>query len=127
MRDLSAYDYTEKAKAFIEHPLVFGMGVGLANGFLAKARDMHFSTRAALATAATLAIGETILALDHTPDERGGRPLWMFAGMSGIGVLLGVSLFTNWHQWSGNSPLPTLVAANTPPLVALPAMANAKV
>lgn len=118
MRNLSAYDSldalsaidTEKlerqAKQLIEHPLLFGAGVGIANGLMAAARDMKFSVRATLATAVVLGVGETILALDHTPEERGGRGLLPFALMSGLGVLMGLSMFTDWRQWSvGAEPM----------------------
>lgn len=103
----------DKTKEFVEYPLVFGAGVGIANGLLAKARGMQFSARATLATALVLALGETILALDETDDDRHGRALWQFGLLSGLGVLMGLSVFTNWRLWSGGDRPAYLFAMKT--------------
>jgi len=95
------------------HPAIFGLGVGAANGFLAVARDKRLSVRATLATSAVLAVGEAILAMDETPEQRQGRPPMLVGALSGLGVLLGLAAFTNWQQWSGGGR-PVLIARGEP-------------
>lgn len=129
--DLSAYDFDaelKKVKSLIEHPFIFGAGVGIANGLLAAARGMHMSTRATLATAAVLAIGETVIALDHlTPEQQTPALLGRFAGLSGLGVLMGLAMFTNWRQWAGGpaDAVPLLVASNAALSPGQPTMTSA--
>lgn len=139
--DLAALDFTvdreqlsQKAKGLINHPFIFATGVGVANGLMAAARDMKFSTRATLATAAVLAIGETILALDHPPEERGNIPLTYFAALSALGVLTGLAMFTDWRVWAGTAGHQPLLIAGREAIIppepifssdAMPSMAMA--
>jgi hypothetical protein len=96
-------------KSVLSHPFIFGTGIGVGNGFLAAVRGMRFSTRATLVTAAVLTLGEAILAADQTTEQRHGRTPLGFGLVSGVGVLFGLALFTNWQQWSGGDR-PILVA-----------------
>lgn len=126
--DLSVYDLgvslnvnkeavIRNTKAFIEYPVVFGFGVGVANGLLAKARGLRFSTRATLATACVLGVGEAILAADETTEERHGRSLTQFGMLSALGVIGGLSLFTDWKLWSaGDNPQPLFPKEGAKPL-----------
>jgi hypothetical protein len=97
-------------KGLMSHPLIFGAGIGIGNGLLAKARSMRFTTRATLVTAGVLTIGEAILAADQTTEQRHGRTPLVFGLISGVGVLLGLALFTDWATWAGGDR-PILVAS----------------
>lgn len=118
MRDLSEHDATfdeipdlRKAAA---HPAIFGLGVGVVNGALAKMRDKPVTVRGALATAVVLALGEAVLAWDETTEARDGRPAAWIGVLSGMGVMAGLALFTDWHLWSaGDHPL--LIVQSSPP------------
>lgn len=76
------------------HPMVFAIGVGVANGVLAAVRDKPVSTRAATATAAVLAAGEVVLVMDLPEAER--PDLSKFALHTAIGVMLGMAPFVTW-------------------------------
>lgn len=76
------------------NPLVFAIGIGIANGVLAAVRNKPVSQRALWATAAVLAAGETILVLDEPAEHR--PDLLHFAGMTALGVFLGLAPFTSW-------------------------------
>ncbi len=96
-------------KKIAGHPVLFGIGVGLVNGVLAKTRKKQVTARGALATSLILALGETVLSMDETPQDRSGRPPAMIGAMSAAGVLLGLAGFTNWKVWAGGSR-PVLIA-----------------
>ncbi len=118
--DLSNYDATfptlslapELRKAAM-HPVVFGLAVGGANGLLVMARNKKLTARGALATAAVLAVGEAILSMDETQEQRGGRPAAWIGALSGFGVLTGLALFTDWRQWAAGDR-PVLIVQATP-------------
>lgn len=76
------------------NPIVFAIGIGVANGVLAAVRNKPVSQRALWATAAVLAVGETILVLDEPEEER--PDLWKFAGSTALGVFIGLAPFTSW-------------------------------
>lgn len=73
-------------------PLAFAVGIGVANGVLAAVRNKPVSQRALYATAAVLAVGETILILDESQRP----PLAAFMAKTAIGVFLGLAPFVSW-------------------------------
>lgn len=83
------------------NPLVFAIGIGIANGVLAAVRNKPVSQRALYATAAVLAMGETILVLDEPEEER--PDLAKFAGMTALGVFIGLAPFVSWHPGEKSS------------------------
>jgi len=73
-------------------PMVFAIGIGIANGVLAAVRNKPVSQRAMYATAAVLAVGEAILLL----DEPNRPPLGAFMAKTAIGVGVGLAPFVSW-------------------------------
>lgn len=82
-----------------EDPMVFAIGIGVANGVLAAVRNKPVSQRALYATAAVLAVGEAILLLDE--PER--PPLAAFMAKTAIGVGLGLAPFVSWQPGQKSS------------------------
>jgi len=76
----------EALQAVAMHPAGFGVGVGIANGLLAEARGLPFTTKSAVITALVIGAGEAALAADlpHT------RSLVETAGYSALGTLIGL-------------------------------------
>lgn len=83
------------------NPMVFAVGVGVANGVLAAVRNKPVSPRALYATAAVLAIGEAILIMDEPEASR--PPLGSFMAQTAIGVGLGMAPFVSWQPGSKSS------------------------
>lgn len=82
----------------VNHPTTFGVGVGVANAVIAKLRNKPLTARGTLLTVAVLGIGETILAADETVEARQGRTPAFVGILSGLGVLVGLALFTEWKK-----------------------------
>lgn len=78
------------------NPLVMAIGIGVITGVIAAARSKPISQRALYITTVVTAIGETALILDEPEDKR--PDLAKFAGLSAIGVLIGLAPFTSWKQ-----------------------------
>jgi len=78
------------------HPLVFAVGVGVANGVLAAVRDKPVSKQAAAITALVIAAGELALVFE-LPDEE--RPsMTEFAIFTMTGTFLGLAPFVSWRE-----------------------------
>jgi hypothetical protein len=92
-------------KQLVDHPVAFGVGVGVANGLIAKGRSKKLTGRATLLTALVLAAGEGILAMEDSVEERKGRTPLVVGALSGLGVLLGLALFTDWGAKKGARPV----------------------
>lgn len=93
-------------KQLTGHPLTFGVGVGVANGLIAKVRKKPLTPRATVLTALVLAVGEAVLAMEETDKEREGRTPWTIGAFSGLGVLAGLVMFTDWAP-RGTPAVPT--------------------
>lgn len=76
-------------QAAAQHPIVFGVGAGLANGLLATVRRKQVSTAANLVTASVVGISEGML----SPDPKKAIPI---AVLSALGTTAGMALFTRW-------------------------------
>ena len=113
-------------KQIAQNPIAFGVGVGVANGLIAKSRSKRMSARATLLTTLVLAAGEGILAMEETSEERKGRSPLIIGAMSGLGVLIGLAFFTDWSMKSGGAR-PMLVAQADKPAAptAIPATPTA--
>lgn len=96
------------------NPMVFALGIGVANGVLAAVRNKPVSQRALYATAAVLAVGEAILILDE-PEH---PPLGTFMAQTALGVGLGMAPFVSWEpgeksaiqragEWFGDTASPS--------------------
>jgi hypothetical protein len=85
-------------KEVVNHPTTFGVGVGVANAVIAKVRGKPLTARGTLLTVLVLGIGEAILAMDETPAERKGRKPALVGVLSGLGVLVGLAVFTEWKS-----------------------------
>lgn len=88
------------AAQLAQHPAVFAVGVGVANGVLAAARNKAVSPTAAYVTAAVIAAGE--VALVRYSDEWTMTPpaqrqdLRRLAVYSALGTMVGLALFVSW-------------------------------
>lgn len=85
------------AEQLVQHPGVFGIGVGVANGVLAAARNKPVSPMAAYITAGVIAIGEVALVRydptwDITPIGKRAN-LWHVGIYSFLGTMAGLALF----------------------------------
>ena len=81
-------------KEFAQHPVVFGTGVGVANGVLAAARNKPVSPNAAVITAVVIALGEVALVYELPEEER--EPLLDMAIKSFVGTFIGMAPFVSW-------------------------------
>lgn len=77
------------------NPFVFAMGVGLANGLLAKMRGKSITPKAAIYMALILGAGEAALASEEPAEER-TNTVSSIGWMSILGVFVGIAAFTNW-------------------------------
>ncbi len=102
---------SQAVRAFVAHPITFGAGVGVANAILAKLRDKPLTARGTLLTVAVLGVGETILAMDETLAARQGRTAAGVGILSGLGVLIGLALFTEWKSTAAGGR-PALITEN---------------
>ena len=83
-------------KEFAAHPVVFGTGVGIANGVLAAARDKPVSPNGAIITALVIALGEVALVYELPEDER--EPLLDLGIKSFVGTFFGMAPFVSWKK-----------------------------
>lgn len=60
-----------QASDLVNHPFSFAIGVGIANGLLAKARDKSIDPLTATTLAAVLGLGETALVMYEPKEVRG--------------------------------------------------------
>lgn len=77
------------------HPFSFAVGVGAANGLLAKMRDKPITPTAVLYLAVILGLGEAALASEE-PEEERHTSVSATAFYSVLGVFAGVALFADW-------------------------------
>ncbi len=84
-----------------QHPAVFAIGVGVANGVLAAVRNKPVSPTAAYVTAAVIAAGEVALVRYSDEWERmppAQRPdMWRLGIYSALGTMVGLALFVSWQ------------------------------
>jgi hypothetical protein len=88
-----------KVGEIIQHPAVFALGVGVANGVLAAVRDKPVTPMAAAITAAVITAGE--IALIFEEPER--PPLLPFAAWTVAGTYAGLYGFVSWKE--GEKPI----------------------
>lgn len=77
-------------------PMVFALGVGVANGVLAAVRNKPVSQMALYATVGVLTAGELILVAELPPHER--PDMKMFALKTALGVFTGMAPFVAWEK-----------------------------
>lgn len=81
-----------KSAPIVNHPFTFAVGVGLANGALARIRDKRVDLPTAVALATILGLGE--MALEYfTPPEKLHHSLPMIGVFSVLGVAVGLAPF----------------------------------
>lgn len=105
-------------KTLLDHPFSFAMGVGLANGLLAKARDKQVDARVATTLAAILGLGETALVMYEPQSERGplmkDMTLMEIGVYSALGVLVGLIPFMSWSGAHAATATSVPIASSTP-------------
>jgi hypothetical protein len=83
-------------KTLLNHPFSFAVGVGLANGLLAFARQKKIDFKTAATLSVILGLGEAALVMYEPEEERGEHSLSSIAVLSVAGVMLGVAPFIEW-------------------------------
>lgn len=103
-------------KTLVDHPFTFAAGVGLANGFLAIARNKKIDPKTAVTLAGVLGLGELALVMYEPQEERGPimskMSLTEIGFYSVVGVVAGVLPFITWKPVPhGETAHPALVAS----------------
>lgn len=77
------------------NPFVFALGIGIANGVLAAARDKPISQLALYSTVAVLTVGELILLWELPPEEK--PDLAHYGLVTAAGAFAGMAPFVSWN------------------------------
>lgn len=95
-----------KPMDLIEHPFSFAVGIGLANGLLAKVRGKGIDVATGIALAAILGIGEAVIVALEKPDptKKHYSPA-LVALYSVIGVGVGLAPFVTLEGEGGGLPI----------------------
>jgi hypothetical protein len=116
-----------KAKDLVDHPFSFAVGVGIANGLLAKARGKTIDVKTATTLGSVLGLGETALVMYEPQSERGkfmSKMTLMEVGLWSVGgLLVGLLPFISWKPAEHGSGGGVLVAEGDKQPPALPAPA----
>jgi hypothetical protein len=101
-------------KTLVDHPFSFAVGVGAANGLLAKSRNKQIDLRVAATLGAIIGIGEVALVAYEAPYERGpimSKMSLMEIGLYSIaGLYVGLIPFITWKLAAEHPAHPMLVA-----------------
>lgn len=108
-----------KLKTLVDHPFSYAIGVGMANGLLAKSRDKKIDLKTAVTLGSIIGIGETALVMYEPQHERGeimSQMSLMEVGLwSCAGLFVGLLPFITWGPVEhGEAARPPLLAAATP-------------
>lgn len=105
-----------KLKTLVNHPLTFAIGVGLANGLLAKARGKKIDLKTLVTLGSIIGLGEAALVMYEPPEERGeimSKMSLMAIGLYSCGGLyLGLLPFLSLEPHGALPQVPILAKAN---------------
>jgi hypothetical protein len=100
----------------VNHPFTFALGVGVANGALAKVRGKEVDVPTAVALALILGAGEAAIEhFDKTKPPEEKRSILAMSLLSIAGVGLGLLPFLSWKMEGGARPLPIAQADEEEP------------